>query len=94
MSKVYVLTFSCEYGNFVEGTFSSYSAMMTYLYEKYSYEANYNKDIAHWSKSGTYGCFTKPLYVGKVRHTVKYWVTSLIGETSHKTDKLVVKSTC
>ncbi len=91
MSKVYVLTFSCEYGIFVEGTFSSYSAMMTYLYEKYGYEANYNTDIAHWSKSETYGCFTKPLHVDKDRHTVKYWVTSLIGETSHKTDKLVIK---
>ena len=91
MSKVYVLTASYADSKLVEGVFSSYSAMMTYLYDLYRYEASYSDHVVSWSKTDTYGCFVPKLFLDGKPHTLRYEAHDLIGETSHKTGKLVIK---
>lgn len=91
MSKVFVLTAEyCDY-EFIEGVFSSYAAMLTYLNEKY----DYTSEITALSDKEC-GVFVEPttLGYGVVQWDLSYVAFDLIGETSHKTDKMVVKSTC
>lgn len=91
MSKVYVLTAEYCDDNFTEGVFSSYAAMLTYLSDKY----DYTSEITSLSDKGC-GVFVEStsLGYGAVQWDLSYEAFDLIGETSHKTDKLVVKSTC
>ena len=89
MSKVYVLTATyCGDDSFTEGIFSSYAAMLTYLREKYEYTS----EVTSLSDSDC-GVFVEQttLGYGVAQWGLSYEAHDLIGETSHKTDKLVIK---
>ena len=88
MSKVYVLTATYCDNSFTEGVFSSYAAVLTYLREKYEYTS----EVTSLSNSEC-GFFVEQTTLG---YSVAQWDLSyeahdLIGETSHKTDKLTIK---
>ena len=89
MSKVYILykedIFSNEGDVDVVGVFSSYSAMLLWLKEQWSFES----DVEDQDELGAY--FSKYYTDGGVDYFLYYSVKNLIGETSHKTDKLVIK---
>ena len=89
MSKVYILykedIFSNEENVNVVAVFSSYAAMLLWLKEQWSFES----DVEDQDELGAY--FPKYYTDGGVDYFLYYSVKNLIGETSHKTDKLVVK---
>ena len=89
MSKVYILykeELTIEYDKVdVVAVFSSYSAMLLWLKEKWSFES----DVEDQDELGAY--FSKYYTDGGVDYFLYYSVKDLIGETSHKTDKLVIK---
>lgn len=88
MSKVYVLTAEYCDDKFIEGVFSSYAAMITHLWDTYSFESKVFK-----TDGGGKFKDTCDLGYGVVVWDLAYEAFDLIGETSHKTDKLVIKST-
>ena len=83
MSKVYILyKEDNEYQFDVLGVFSSYASVITWLTSKFKLKINPANEVAD----------TKWFIVYEdVRQTVYCEVHDLIGETSHKTDKLVFK---
>ncbi len=89
MSKVYILykedIFNNEENVGVVAVFSSYAAMLLWLKEQWSFES----DIEDQDESGAY--FSKYYDEQGVHHFLSYSVKDLIGETSHKTGKLVIK---
>ena len=87
MSKAYVLTATYCEDSFTEGVFSSYTAMLTYLREKY----DYTSEVTSLSDSEC-GVFVEQtiLGYGVTQWDLSYVVHNLIGETSHKTGKLVI----
>lgn len=89
MSKVYILykeELSCEYDKAdVVAVFSSYAAMLLWLKEVWGFES----DIEDQDESGAY--FSKSYTEDEVDYFLSYSVKDLIGETSHKTGKLVIK---
>ena len=87
MSKVYVLTSDDGDCTYTEGVFSSFSALLIWLKETYNYESDFVDD----EYGG--GRFTLTSKLGGVftRYELSYSSYDLIGETSHKTDKLVIK---
>ena len=89
MSKVYVLykeELSCEYDKAdVVAVFSSYASMLLWLKEQWSFES----DVEDQDELGAY--FSKHYTEDEVDYFLSYSVKDLIGETSHKTDKLVFK---
>ncbi len=88
MSKVYVLykeELSCEYDKAdVVAVFSSYAAMLLWLKEQWSFES----DVEDQDDLGAY--FSDQHSMHGVQYMLFYQVHDLIGETSHKTDKLVL----
>jgi hypothetical protein len=84
--KVYILytTDVCGFDS-VEGVFASYSAMTTWLKEKY----NYSSDLC--KQDDTEGCFSALLYVKGDVYDVGYYVFDVIGEHSHKTNTIEFK---
>ena len=89
MSKVYILykeELSCEYDKAdVVAVFSSYAAMLLWLKEQWSFES----DVEDQDELGAY--FSKCYTEDDVDYFLSYSVKDLIGETSHKTDKLTIK---
>ena len=87
MSKVYVLTATYCDAKFTEGVFSSYAAMLTYLKDKY----DYTSEVTGLSNKGS-GAFIESTNFTSdiVSWDLTYEAHDLIGETSHKTDKLTV----
>ena len=90
MSKVYILykedIFSIEENVGVVAVFSSYAAMLLWLKEQWSFES----DVEDQDELGAY--FSKYYTDGGVDYFLYYSVKDLIGETSHKTDKLTINS--
>jgi len=88
MSKVYILykeELSCKYVKAdVVAVFSSYAAMLLWLKEVWGFKS----DIEDQDESGAY--FSKYYTDGEVDYFLYYSVKDLIGETSHKTGKLVI----
>ena len=88
MSKVYILykedIFSIEENVNVVAVFSSYAAMLLWLKEQWSFES----DVEDQDELGAY--FSEYYIEDKVINFLSYSVKDLIGETSHKTDKLVL----
>ena len=88
MSKVYILykedIFSNERDVDVVDVFSSYSAMLLWLKEKWSFES----DVEDQDELGGY--FEDTFRSDRNDYFMCYRVHDLIGETSHKTDKLVL----
>lgn len=88
MSKVYILykedIFSIEENVNVVAVFSSYAAMLLWLKEQWSFES----DVEDQDELGAY--FAKWYVHQEVDYFLSYSVKDLIGETSHKTDKLVL----
>ena len=84
--KVYILTAEYCNDNFIEGVFSSYSAMLTYLWDTYSFESKVFK-----VKGG--GDFKDPcnLGFGIVEWDLSYEVHNLIGEHSPHDNRLKCK---
>lgn len=89
MSKVYVLyeeVPACyEDNEYIVNIFSSLSAMITWL----KVERNYSSKIKDQDEFGGY--FEDTFRSNGKDYFMSYWVHDLIGETSHKTDKLVIK---
>ena len=89
MSKVYILYKEDIFSNVVDvdvvAVFSSYSAMLLWLKEKWSFES----DVEDQDELGAY--FSDQHAMHGVQYMLFYQVHDLIGETSHKTDKLVIK---
>ena len=89
MSKVYILykedIFSIEENVDVVAVFSSYASMLLWLKEQWGFES----DVEDQDELGAY--FSTSYIEQGVHHFLCYSVKDLIGETSHKTDKLVVK---
>ena len=89
MSKVYILykdELSCEYDKSdVVAVFSSYAAMLLWLKEVWGFES----DVDDKDEFGAY--FSKFYIDERGRNFLSYTVVDLIGETSHKTGKLVIK---
>jgi len=89
MSKVYILykeEINSEYDKAdVVAVFSSYAAMLLWLKEVWGFESN----IEDQDELGAY--FSKYYTDGGVDYFLYYSVKDLIGETSHKTGKLVIK---
>ena len=89
MSKVYILykedIFSIEENVNVVVVFSSYAAMLLWLKEQWNFESGVeDQDVL-----GAY--FSDQHSMHDVQYMLFYQVHDLIGETSHKTDKLVLK---
>ena len=88
MSNVYVLykeELTSEYDKAdVVAVFSSYAAMLLWLKEQWSFES----DVEDQDELGAY--FSKYYTEDEVDYFLSYSVKDLIGETSHKTDKLVL----
>ena len=88
MSKVYILykedVFSNERDANVVAVFSSYAAMLLWLKEQWSFES----DVEDQDELGAY--FSDQHSMHGVQYMLFYQVHDLIGETSHKTDKLVL----
>ena len=89
MSKVYILykeELNSEYEKVdVVAVFSSYAAMLLWLKEVWGFES----DIEDQDESGAY--FSKSYAEQGAHHSLSYTVKDLIGETSHKTGKLLIK---
>ena len=89
MSKVYILykedIFSIEENVNVVAVFSSYAAMLLWLKEQWSFES----DVEDQDEFGGY--FEDTFRSNGKDYFMCYWVHDLIGETSHKTDKLTIK---
>lgn len=89
MSKVYVLyeeVLVCyEDNECIVNIFSSLSAMITWL----KVERNYSSKIKDQDEFGGY--FEDTFRYDSNDYFMCYRVHDLIGETSHKTDKLVIK---
>ena len=89
MSKVYILykeELTIEYDKVdVVAVFSSYAAMLLWLKEHWSFES----DVEDQDELGAY--FSKYYTEDEVDYFLSYSVKDLIGEISHKTDKLVIK---
>ncbi len=89
MSKVYILykeELNSEYDKAdVVAVFSSYAAMLLWLKEVWGFES----DVEDQDELGAY--FSKYYDEQGVCHFLSYYVKDLIGETSHKTGKLVIK---
>ena len=89
MSKVYILykeELSCEYDKAdVVAVFSSYAAMLLWLKEVWGFES----DVEDQNELGAY--FSDQHSIHGVQYMLFYQVHDLIGETSHKTGKLVIK---
>ena len=89
MSKVYILykddIFSIEKNVNVVAVFSSYASMLLWLKEQWSFES----DVEDQKKLSA-NLFDQHSMHG-VQYMLFYQVHDLIGETSHKTDKLVIK---
>ena len=89
MSKVYILykeELNSEYDKAdVVAVFSSYAAMLLWLKEVWGFES----DIEDQDVFGAY--FSKYYDEQVVHYFLSYSVKDLIGETSHKTGKLVIK---
>ena len=89
MSKVYILYKEDIFSNIplvdLVAVFSSYSAMLLWLKEVWGFDS----DIEDQDESGAY--FSKYYDEQGVHHFLSYSVKDLIGETSHKTGKLVIK---
>ena len=88
MSKVYILykedVFSNERDVDVVAVFSSYASMLLWLKEKWSFES----EVEEQDELGAY--FSDQNSMHGVQYMLFYQVHDLIGETSHKTDKLVL----
>lgn len=88
MSKVYILykeELTNEYDKAdVVVVFSSYAAMLLWLKEQWSFES----DVEDQDELGAY--FSDQHSIHGVQYMLFYQVHDLIGETSHKTDKLVL----
>jgi len=89
MSKVYILykeELNSKYDKAdVVAVFSSYAAMLLWLKEVWGFES----DIEDQDEFGAY--FSKSYTEDGVDYFLSYSVKDLIGETSHKTGKLVIK---
>ncbi len=89
MSKVYILykeELNSEYDKAdVVAVFSSYAAMLLWLKEQWSFES----DVEDQDDLGAY--FSDQHIMHGVQYMLFYQVHDLIGETSHKTGKLVIK---
>ena len=89
MSKVYILykedIFSIEEDVNVVAVFSSCASMLLWLKEQWSFESN----VEDQDELGAY--FSKYYTDGRVDYFLYYSVKDLIGETSHKTGKVVIK---
>ena len=89
MSKVYILykeELTNEYDKAdVVAVFSSYAAMLLWLKEQWSFES----DVEDQDVLGAY--FSDQHSMHGVQYMLFYQVHDLIGETSHKTGKLVIK---
>ena len=89
MSKVYILykedIFNNERDVDVVAVFSSYASMLLWLKEKWSFES----DVEDQDELGAY--FSDQHSMHGVQYMLFYQVHNLIGETSHKTDKLTIK---
>ena len=89
MSKVYILykedIFSIEENVNVVAVFSSYASMLLWLKEQWSFES----EVEDKDELGAY--FSDQHNMHGVQYMLFYQVHHLIGETSHKTDKLVIK---
>ena len=89
MSKVYVLyeevPVCYEDNEYIVNIFSSLSAMITWL----KVERNYSSKIKDQDEFG--GHFEDTFRSNGNDYFMSYWVHDLIGETSHKTGKLVIK---
>ena len=88
MSKVYILykedIFSIEENVNVVAVFSSYASMLLWLKEQWSFES----DVEDQDELGAY--FSDHHCMHGVQYMLFYGVHDLIGETSHKTGKLVL----
>ena len=88
MSNVYILykedIFSIEEDVNVVAVFSSYAAMLLWLKERWSFES----DVEDQDELGAY--FSDQHSMHDVQYMLLYQAHDLIGETSHKTDKLVL----
>ena len=73
--KVYILTAECVDAKFIEGVFSSYSAMLTYLLDTYNFESKVFK-----TEGG--GGFKDTCNLGSriIGWKLSYEVHNLIGE--------------
>ena len=91
MSKVYILYKEELNGKYdkadVVAVFSSYAAMLLWLKEVWGFES----DIEDQDEFGA--DFSKYYIEEGVWYFLSYSVKDLIGETSHKTGKMVIKST-
>lgn len=87
MSKVYVLNSDDGEREYTEGVFSSFSALLTWLKETHNYESEYEENDYGGGK------FILTTNLDSVWTTYELYYSSynLIGETSHKTDKLKIK---
>ena len=89
MSKVYILykeELTIEYDKVdVVAVFSSYASMLLWLKEQWSFES----DVEDQDELGAY--FSDQHSMHGVQYMLFYQVHDLIGETSHKTGKLVIK---
>ena len=89
MSKVYILykedIFSIEEDVNVVAVFSSYAAMLLWLKEQWNFESG----VEDQDDLGAY--FSDHHCMHDVQYMLFYQVHDLIGETSHKTDKLTIK---
>ena len=89
MSKVYVLykeELTSEYDKAdIVAVFSSYAAMLLWLKENWGFVS----DVEDQDELGAY--FAKWYVYQEVDYFLSYSVKDLIGETSHKTGKLVIK---
>lgn len=84
--KVYILyTTSEDQHDCVEGVFSSYSAMVTWLKEKY----NYTSELYYQNEDC--GNFLETLYTDCSKYDIGYYVFDVIGEHSHKTNTIEFK---
>ena len=85
--RVYVLAFKHEdMGDSVEGVFSSYSAMITYLKDWYEYDVlgtTWSDDID--------GKFVDKLNLGAVEVEVSYDTFNVLGEHSTLTNTLEIE---
>lgn len=75
--KVYILTAECFDAKFIEGVFSSYSAMITYLWDTYRFKS----DVFKVDGGGDFKD-TCNLGFGIVEWKLSYEVLNLIGEHS------------
>ena len=89
MSKVYILykeEITNEYDKVdVVAVFSSYASMLLWLKEQWKFES----DVEDQDELGAY--FSDQHTMHGVQYMLFYQVYDLIGETSHKTGKLVLK---